>query len=93
MEYHPGQLMLNVTNIATLADLQPFFNTLVSPSFTCATASTIRQYNRSGLSHASSVIGSNSIQSSATASSSALNSNFAHIEAVIERDFLEPLPS
>ncbi|MPC25675.1 hypothetical protein E2C01_018796 [Portunus trituberculatus] len=39
LEYQPGHLMLTVTSISTLTDLQPFFNTLVSPCFVPAGAS------------------------------------------------------
>ncbi|XP_071529639.1 protein DOP1A isoform X2 [Panulirus ornatus] len=92
LEHRPGQLMLTVSGISTLVDLQPFFNTLVSPTFTPAAATMGQTLTGGNLSFPSSVTSSGSGQSSATPSS-ASNTNFADIEAVIERDFLEPLPS
>ncbi|XP_042221570.1 protein dopey-1 homolog isoform X2 [Homarus americanus] len=91
LEHRPGQLMLTVASISTLVDLQPFFNTLVSPTFIPAAATMGQFITGSHLPFSTSVSSSGSGQSSATASTSF--SNFAHIEAVIERDFLEPLPS
>ncbi|XP_069939325.1 protein DOP1A isoform X4 [Cherax quadricarinatus] len=90
LEHHPGQLMLTVSSISTLVDLQPFFNTLVLPTFTPATATVGQTFSGSHVSFSSSV--SSGTQQGSTATS-VLSSNFAHIEAVIERDFLEPLPS
>ncbi|XP_045609730.2 protein DOP1A isoform X1 [Procambarus clarkii] len=90
LDHHPGQLMLTVSSISTLVDLQPFFNTLVLPTFTPAAATMGQATSGSHIPFSSSVSSSGSGQTAATSLSS---SNFAHIEAVIERDFLEPLPS
>ncbi|KAK4314041.1 hypothetical protein Pmani_014660 [Petrolisthes manimaculis] len=79
LDHRPGHLMLTVPSISALTDLQPFFNTLVSPTFSPATR------NPSTNTHFP-------FQASATASGQNLPS-LTHIEAVIERDFLEPLPT
>ncbi|XP_066988498.1 protein dopey-1 homolog isoform X3 [Macrobrachium rosenbergii] len=77
LDHCPGHLLLTAPNISTLVDLQPFFNTLVSPSFTPVAAT----------------VGHSTTSSTVSTSGSGLSSSLSHIEAVIERDFLEPLPS
>lgn len=95
LEYRPGHLMLTVTSINTLNDLQPFFNTLVSPCFAPAGAS-VNQPHSSSFPSAAAPSGSgqtSSAASSLSCTSTPSTFSLAHIEAVIERDFLEPLPS
>nr|XP_027235548.1 protein dopey-1 homolog [Penaeus vannamei] len=93
LEHRPGELLLKMSSISTLLDLQPFFNTLTSPSFTPA-AATIGQSPPGILSSfPSSTSLPSSGPSSVSGTSATPNSSLAHIEAVIERDFLEPLPS
>ena len=73
-------------------DLQPFFNTLVSSSFSHGAAnsrSPLKPSVETGLSS------SNSCGATFNASLSTNDNrafNLAQIEQVIERDFLEPLP-
>ncbi|XP_045130850.1 protein dopey-1 homolog isoform X4 [Portunus trituberculatus] len=93
LEYQPGHLMLTVTSISTLTDLQPFFNTLVSPCFVPAGASANQPFTGT-YSSAAAPPGTGKTSSSGSLSCSSTSSfSLAHIEAVIERDFLEPLPS
>ncbi|KAK7074310.1 Protein dopey-1, partial [Halocaridina rubra] len=77
LEHRPGHLLLVKPSISTLTDLQPFFNTLVCPSF----------------SPSASTVGYSTSSCTSSGSGVALSSSLPHIEAVIERDFLEPLPS
>ena len=79
LPYSPNTLLLTRTSIKTLLDLQPFFNTLVSPALTHVPS-------------ASTSPAQSPLHLPTPGPAQDHQACLQHIEAVLERDFLEPLP-